>query len=306
MLLNITVRVNRNMQAIVFDKDLNLSNIPPPPIPEGWVLGKVQAAMISFIDKALISGLLPLPERRVIGSFGIIRVVKEGVNSPGCSGGIYGVKAKCGNHLIGLTTDGLMAEYVAIPTECLVEVKDQDMDPTFIPLYIEFSFINDLMRYTDTGLKCLILGCSFTSLVIALNLRRISDVTVACKDGNLIRKLSESGIQVSTIRRVKRNYFDLIVLADYNPYYIISSISYLNHRGILYIPPHFPNILPSIPLNVTKVEIVRGEYGSPRDGHKLMKEVPNKMLNDYIAITQKFEDVIPLLKYYSRVVLLKA
>ncbi len=294
------------MRAIVFDGDLTLSSIPPPPIPEGWVLGKVQTAMISSIDRALINGLLPLLERRVIGTFGVIRVIEEGVNSSAHSGEVYGVKAKCGNQLIGLTTDGLMAEYATIPSECLTEVKDLEENPIFNPLYIEFSFIKDLMKYTEPDFKCLILGCSFTSLIMALNLMKISDVTVACKDGELTRKLSDAGVHTSTIRKVKHNYYDLIALADYNPFYIINSVSYLNHHGILYIPPHFPSIIHVIPLSTSKVKIVRGKYGNLRDGYKSVKKVPRKELDNYVTVTQNIEEVIPLFKYYPRVILLKA
>jgi D-arabinose 1-dehydrogenase-like Zn-dependent alcohol dehydrogenase len=108
-------------RALVWNGTVEVAELPVAAIPQHAVLLKVKYALWSGIEEAIREGvLLPLRRPVVLGSSGSGRVVEAGVGSEQLRGGesvsVYKVSE---GSLPGLTADGFLSSYAAVPEKLL-------------------------------------------------------------------------------------------------------------------------------------------------------------------------------------------
>ncbi|MET1128117.1 MAG: hypothetical protein ABWW70_02220 [Thermoproteota archaeon] len=108
-------------RALVWNGTVEVAELPVAAIPQHAVLLKVRYALWSGVEEAIRGGVLfPLRRPIILGSSGSGRVVEAGVGSEQLRGGesvsVYKVS---GGFLPGLTADGLLSSYAAVPEKLL-------------------------------------------------------------------------------------------------------------------------------------------------------------------------------------------
>lgn len=297
------------MKALVWNGEAVVEERPIPPIPRGWVLGKVLAASLTSIDAAVTSGTLPVIPGRILGSYGLIRIVEPGVDASFGPGEVVGVTplSSCGTLAIDL--DGVMSEYAAVPSDTLIDVsRDATKGKNLwkLLLMLEFSFVPALADIVE-GKDILILGTGISTYIIASFLKNYSRITVIGRESPFLKRLAGLGIKVLSARKHLSKeglLFDAVILCAIHSYMAMASPMYLRSGGALVLPPNTPHgkLVLSYPNTLSKMVIVRPEHGSLRDGEEVLKEVGTNLLESVIGVTKSFEEVGMLRRHYARII----
>ncbi len=288
------------MRALVWEQNVTLKEVPVPPIPKGWVLGKVLYGMFGPIDRSIMLGLHPVEPNRIAGSLGVIRVIEPGVDATGIRPGeVYTVIPYCKDGIVGIDYDGLLADYAALPSECLVKVSRNDLKPE-LPLWVEFSFLDDVSRAAE-GKKTLIVGCGFSGYVTARYLKDRCEVTVACIERALYDDIASLGVDVMMLDNIASKY-DVIVVEPLSIYSTLQVLKVLNENGTLVFPPTQPKVLLSYSGFPRVFHIIRPQLGNIAAGKKALSEIPDKLRKSAYAILKHLDEVPVLVRYYGRVV----
>jgi len=281
------------LKSVKWCEGVEVREVPIPPIPQGWVLGKVLTAM-TYSPK--LTGFSEVMIRNVtLGSFGVVRVVEAGVESNVVVGKIYGVVPFCGVGFLGLDVDGLLSEYSVIPSTCLIELKGEPIDK-YSSLYIEFSYVEELLKIARRLNSAIIVGCDFTSYVLSLSLKSLVDVTAFCND-EVFKPLHEVGISVRKDLSELRSY-DLAIITE-NPRFEITK--YLTNAGIIYLTPKQPHITLRYFGQPKKVSLVRPSRFNYDSGRKALSGIVKYVLESNVAFTNDFNEVKNLVEVFPRV-----
>ena len=292
------------MKAITWNPLLRAEEFPPPVIPKGWIFGKVLKAMISPLDRILMKGF-PIPLGRIPGGYGVVRVLEPGVSSKTSAGEVYGVIPYCDKEVLGITVNGLMGEYATVPTKCLVRVAG--VESTYLPLWLEFSFMEDLKKKIDENKRILVIGCGFTSYIIALNVETNLDITFTCVNGGFMKQIAETGAKVISVSKLN-NYtynFDFIILESQEPFYVLKSLEYIgnnNTEKTVYVLPENPDLLMWLPPWTSNVRILRARFGKISSGVRSLEKLKEEHIKKYVAVTNELEEVPTLFKHFNRVI----
>ena len=288
------------MRALVWEQNVTLKDIPVPPVPKGWVLGKVLYAMFGPIDRSIMLGLHPVEPERVAGSIGVVRIIEPGVEVSDVNPGeVYAVIPYCQDGVIGIDYDGLLADYVALPHECLIKVDRSNLKPE-LPLWIEFSFLDELTRVVQ-GKKTLIVGCGFSGYVTARYLKGRCDMRVACIEKALYEDIASLGVEVMMLDNVRGKY-DVIVVEPLSIYSTLQVLKYLNENGTLVFPPTQPKVLLSYSGFPRVFNILRPHLGNVDVGRKALEKIPEKLRKNAYAIIRRLDEIPVLVRYYGRVI----
>lgn len=289
------------MKAIIWEHDLAVKEVPVPPIPEGWVLGKVLSAMLSPIDRSVTAGVQPIPPGRILGSYGTIRVVEPGINSGVNPGETFGVQPYCNESIVGVDINGVLSDYASIPASCLIKFREEPSNE-YTPLWIEFSFLKELSGIAEDSDETLIVGCSFTSYVIASELRRKTDVTVGCVERALMKDIASLGVTIKKIANVEGEKYDLVVLEPTSAYYSMRAIRMLKEGGSLYIPPSHPRLLLDYSGFPRRFSIIRASLSSLESGRNAIERLDRKVLKSAVVTADNFDEIPSLAKFFGRVI----
>ena len=289
------------MKAVVWEHDLIVREVPVPPIPEGWVLGKVISAMLSPIDRSATVGAQPLPPGRIMGSYGVIRVVEPGIGSGAGPGELYGVQPYCEDSILGVNLDGTMGEYASVPSSCLIKLRNNLLSER-TPLWIEFSFIDQLKELARRSESTLLVGCSFTAYIIANSLRNVADFNVACVERALMKEISELGVPVKKIINLGEKKYDLVVLEPTSAYYSMKALTLLKKDGTLYVPPTHTKLQLEYSGHPMSFNVVRAVIGDIESGKQAIETINKKVLSSAVVTTENMEEVPLLAKYFGRVI----
>ncbi len=296
------------MKALVWSGEAVVEERPLPPIPRGWVLGKVFAASLTSIDAAVTSGTLPVIPGRVLGSYGLMRVVEPGVDAPFSPGEVVGVTPLSSEGTLVIDLDGVMGEYAVVPSDTIIDVGKGRMsggDLWKLLLMLEFSFVPKLADIAG-GKDVLILGTGISTYIIASFLRGNSRITVMGRESPFLKRLAGLGIKVlSAKKHLNRegSVFDIVVLCAIHSYMAMASPTYLKNGGTLVLPPNTPHgkLVLSYPNTLSKTVIVRPEHGDLREGEEVLKSVGTDLLESVIGVARSFEEVGVLRRHYARV-----
>ncbi len=292
------------MKVLAWTPELSVEEYPPPPIPKEWVFGKVISAMISSLDKSFKVGL-PTPVGRVAGSYGVLRVLENGVGSGAAEGKIYGVIPYSKEGVLGIDINGLMSVYASVPSDSLINLEGKVLSESseMLPLWLEFSFIPHLKEIIKESENPLILGCNFMTYVIAANLRNEKEITAGCISKDLLKLMSELGVKVVNISKTSGGSFDFVVLGVLSSYYLMNVFNYLRSDGEvrIYLPPNATAVVLKLPDTARKAIIQRAKLGDPREGFKALSNIQEDILKKNIAVAKDLREVIHLIGYYPRI-----
>ena len=291
------------MKALVWDHDLFIDDVQIPPIPEGWVLGRTLSASLSSIDRSIISGLHPGTPRRVLGSYGVVRVLEVGIHAEAEQGKIYGVVPYCQDKVIPLHIDGLMSEYSSIPSKCLRSMPS-DADLGIAPLGLEVSFLNHLKEVVADTEKVLMIGCGFQGYIISSYLSSITDLIVSCPDAEkaLMKEISGLGVKVLSIDKVLNEKFDAVIFNSTSTYYSIKAPRLLKDGGVLYLTPLLPSYVTTLTQIPGSFKVVWGKHTLIRQGMEAVSKLPKHLMNRYVRVTDELEEVPQLIRHFPRVI----
>jgi len=296
------------MKVLSWTPELNIMEHPSPPIPKGWVFGKVIYGMISTLDNSFKAGL-PIPLGRVAGSFGVLRVLEAGVDSGAEEGRVYGVVLYSREGILGVDIDGLMGPFASVPSDSLIRLEGKHMNELneLMPLWLEFSYLPHLKEAIRDSINPLILGCNFTTYVVATNLRKEKDFIVGCVGNTFLKQFSELGVKTINISKSNSNNdrkFDFVFLGVLSSYYIMNVFKYLGDYEILkiYLPPDIPAVLLKLPDMPRKIVIERAKFNDPREGLKALRNVSGDFLKKNVAITKELTEIPHLIRHYPRII----
>lgn len=300
------------MKALVWNGEAVVEERPVPPIPRGWVLGKVLAASLTSIDAAVTSGTLPVIPGRVLGSYGLIRVAEPGVDAPFGPGEVVGVTPISSEGTLVVDLDGVMSEYATVPSDAIIDVgknivKGEDLWKLL--LMLEFSFVPKLTDIVG-GKDVLILGTGISTYIIASFLRSYSRITVIGRESPFLKRLAGLGVKVLSAKKhlnKEGSLFDAVVLCAIHSYMAMASPTYLKSGGTLVLPPNTPHgkLVLSYPNTLSRIVIVRPEHGGLRDGEEVLRSVGTDILGSVIGVARSFEGVGVLRRHYARITYVK-
>ncbi len=300
------------MKALVWNGEAIVEERPVPPIPRGWVLGKVLAASLTSIDAAVTSGSLPVIPGRVLGSYGLIRIVEPGVDAPFDPGEVVGVTPLSSEGTLVIDLDGVMSEYAAVPSDTIIDVgknvvKSENLWKLL--LMLEFSFVPKLTDIVG-GKDVLILGTGISTYIIASFLKSYSRITVIGRESPFLKRLAGLGVKVLSAKKhlnKERSLFDAVILCAIHSYMAMASPTYLRSGGTLVLPPNTPHgkLVLSYPNTLSRIVIVRPEHGGLRDGEEVLRSVGADLLESVIGIAKSFEEAGVLRRHYARITYVK-
>ncbi len=296
------------MKALVWNGEAVVEERPVPPIPKGWVLGKVLAASLTSIDAAVTSGTLPVIPGRVLGSYGLIRVVEPGVDTPFGPGEVVGVTPLSSEGTLVIDLDGVMSEYASVPSDTIIDVGKnavKSADLWKLLLMLEFSFVPKLTDIVG-GKDVLILGTGISTYIIASFLKSYSRITVIGRESPFLKRLAGLGVKVLSTKKhlnKERSLFDAVILCAIHSYMAMASPTYLRSGGTLVLPPNTPHgkLVLSYPNTLSRIMIVRPEHGDLRDGEEVLRSVGADLLESVIGVAKSFEEVGVLRRHYARI-----
>ncbi len=296
------------MKALVWNGEAVVEERPVPPIPKGWVLGKVLAASLTSIDAAVTSGTYPVIPGRVLGSYGLIRVVEPGVDAPFGPGEVVGVTPLSSEGTLVIDLDGVMSEYASVPSDTAIDVGKsavKSADLWKLLLMLEFSFVPKLTDIVG-GKDVLILGTGISTYIIASFLKSYSRITVIGRESPFLKRLAGLGVKVLSAKKhlnKERSLFDVVILCAIHSYMAMASPTYLRSGGTLVLPPNTPHgkLVLSYPNTLSRIMIVRPEHGDLRDGEEVLRSVGADLLESVIGVAKSFEEVGVLRRHYARI-----
>ncbi len=293
------------MKALAWTPELSIKEYPSPPIPKGWVFGKVIFGMISTLDNSFKAGL-PIPLGRIAGSYGVLRVLEAGIDSGAEDGRVYGVVPYSKAGVLGIDIDGLMGSYASVPSDSLIKLEGKQSGELneLLPLWLEFSYIPHLKEAIKDSVNPLILGCNFTTYIIASNLRETKDITVGCFSNDFLKKISELGVKAINISKSSERGFDFVILGVLSSYHLMNVFNYLGDYEELriYLPPDIPAVFLKLPDTSRKVVIERAKFSDPQKGLKALKNVPGEVLKKNVAVTKELKEIPHLVRRYPRII----
>ncbi len=300
------------MKALVWNGEAVVEERPVPPIPRGWVLGKVLAASLTSIDAAVTSGTLPVIPGRVLGSYGLIRVVEPGVDTPFGPGEVVGVTPLSSEGTLVIDLDGVMSEYASVPSDTTIDVGKnivKSADLWKLLLMLEFSFVPKLTDIVG-GKDVLILGTGISTYIIASFLKSYSRITVIGRESPFLKRLAGLGVKVLSAKKhlnKEGSLFDAVILCAIHSYMAMASPTYLRSGGTLVLPPNTPHgkLVLSYPNTLSRIMIVRPEHGDLRDGEEVLRSVGADLLESVIGVAKSFEEVEVLRRHYARITYVK-
>jgi len=300
------------LKALVWNGEAVVEERPIPPIPRGWVLGKVLAASLTSIDAAVTSGTLPVIPGRVLGSYGLIRVVEPGVDASFGPGEVVGVTPLSSEGTLVIDIDGVMSEYAAVPSDTVVSTDKNaaaGKDLWKLLLMLEFSFVPKLTGIVGNK-DVLILGTGISTYIIASFLRDYSRITVIGRESPFLKRLAGLGVRVLSAKKhlnKEESLFDAVVLCAIHSYMAMASPTYLKSGGTLVLPPNTPHgkLVLSYPNTLSKIVIVRPEHGNLHEGEEVLRSVGTDLLESVIGVAKSFEEVGVLRRHYARITYVK-
>lgn len=275
-----------------------LENVPIPPIPAESALVKVLSSLIysPFRNRSLVKNA------RVgvtLGSFGVVRVVEPGVRSNVAPGEVYGVIPYCRKGILGLDLDGLASEYAVIPAECLIRTEANHTQQ-LTPLYIEFGYIDEVVKLLRRSSKTLIVGCGLTAYVLGLLARNYRNTEVLCLNVNQVKQLQDLGLPLRKNVEDVGKGVDLLLLTDDAD---VDLMELLDNGGRIYLTPGvFAKDL-RFKCVLSRVELMRPNLFKPECGKTYVDRVSKYILNTWVGFTNDLSQALSAFEFFERIVL---
>lgn len=239
------------MQALVFDGDLQIKNLPIPEPARGEALVRVTMTGICKTDAEIVKGYMRF--KGILGHefVGIVersenpdllglRVVGE-INA-GCGDCEYckrGMERHCPNRtVLGIDgRDGAFAEYLTLPERNLMKIPDKLTDEKAVftePLAAVLEILEQVKLTPST--RVLVIGDGKLGLLTAMAFHQIGcDLLLVGKHLDKLSIFQEIGGKTITLNRLhsETNRFDVVIEASGHPSGWSVAINHLKPMGVL-------------------------------------------------------------------------
>ncbi|MEM0173203.1 MAG: hypothetical protein QXI16_01700 [Sulfolobaceae archaeon] len=113
------------MLAIIFNQGINVMYVVERPLYRDYYQVKTEKVLLDGIENAIYLGLLWVEPQRVLGTFGIVKILRSGLDADKSQEGKYavtlGYSKKYGG--LGSEIDGILAERPIIPEDSIVPIN---------------------------------------------------------------------------------------------------------------------------------------------------------------------------------------
>lgn len=259
--------------CVVMDKDL---------------LIKPLYVYIGDIERSLLTGRLPITKPIIIGSLGVARVVESKTSNPEFVGKMVTISPFGRNGVLGIDTNGLLANYVSIDTSYVDEFTSE---PT------PFDSLRPLIKHAvELARKAiepvLIEGCGLIGLLTGLVLDELGlKPLYYCETST--RRITQLGFNVEKhLGNLVRNWGSIIITStDPSPKYKV--LLNTDYKRVIISKLSFTNWLP-LSKETSELHIVLVDKGDPVE-YNVAKTLIDR-INRFVRIidVEKIDDVVGL------------
>ncbi|MEM0297632.1 MAG: hypothetical protein QXS42_04490 [Zestosphaera sp.] len=228
-----------------------------------------------------------------------MRVTEPGIGSNVMPGEVYGVVPYSRRGVLGLDLDGLASEYAVVPAECLVRMEVSHLQQ-LTPLYMEFSYIDEVVKLLRRSSRTLIVGCGFTAYVLGLLARNHRNVEVLCLDVDRVKQLRELSLPLrKSVEDVERGVDLLIMAGDVD----IDITEVLNDGGRIYLTPGVFVMDVCFKCTPSRIKLMRPNYFRPERGKTYVDRVSKYMLSTQVGFVSDLNQAISTLEIFERIII---
>jgi len=154
------------MKAVKFKGDIEIEDVPLPPIPKDHVLVKILQATISPLERGLLKGVIWVQPERNLGmeGYGVLSELGIEVEDVEVNEEVL-INSFIGNEILGVHKNGVLAEYVALPREAIEEA------PPSVPEYAKTLASAGALATAIVDMisdkKTLLVGAGLTNVLIS-------------------------------------------------------------------------------------------------------------------------------------------
>ena len=204
------------MKAIVASGcgELEVRDVPLPIIHKDWILGKVYSFTLDGVERAIQRCKILVPQGRIVGSEGVLKVIELGTDVyHDIRGRLCIVNPLCNEMFIGIDIDGVAAEYISLPINCLELVpREYEDKESLIKLSIlKTVSLGNFVAKESKDKTLLIVGSGISSYVAAYIAKKKS-LDVAFMSLTTPSIMNELGIRCVG-KSPETRYFDVIYVS---------------------------------------------------------------------------------------------
>ena len=273
---------------------LEIHDIAIPKVQKQWVLAKVYAFSLGSVERAIQRCKILVPYGRIIGSEGILKIFEVGIEvEHNIRGRLCIVNPLCKEKFLGIDLDGVAAEYVAIPKQCLELLpKEYETNEYLERLPILKTITLGLFVAKESKDQSLLIVGSGFSAYTAAYIAKEKSTDIAFISSSPRSQMSELGIR-STSKSLKYENFDVIYISSFDKELVNRAIKSLKKDGKLILHPAIPYSI-EFRLPPRDFKIVIAKYGRVSEGLNILNEVYSR-LRKHIHLSNSFEEAL-----YSR------
>lgn len=270
-----------------------------PPIPPKHVLAKVLSALVysPYKNKNVLRNTKP---GKTLGSFGLVRVIEPGIESKVMPGEVYGVKPYTTYGILGLDVDGLASEYVVIPREALLNLKEAEPEKVS-PLHIEFGYIYELSKLLEGFEKGLIVGCGFTAYVIGFAVKNYRNIEILCSSSEYLKSLKDLGLPLRRNLEDVKDKIDLLILTEDTEVDLRNLLNLLRDNAWIYITPGIFTLSLNYFGIPSKIKLVRPRTFKPKYSMRYLDRISPHIVEYHIKVVSELSQVVSALSLFERV-----
>lgn len=286
-----------SVKCVIYDEgDFKLRGIyPPPPLEEKATYVKVLYAVIGALEKFIFRRPYLIPNYRIIGSQGIVRVI-EGLNiNKDLVGKIALIKPSKHDTYLGVSVDGILCNYAVVNSQFLIPIPEKVIKNKYSPLLAEILWIPKIIKIIK-GLKVLIVGSGLLSYITSRFISKyVTKLTVSYVNKVLVREIRDLPLELRKINNIEGGYDVIIPFLIKHP--ILSKLlEFSKDKATIIINPLILRNLISLNLKalVKKVRIVFPQIESVEflDTCLDILSKNKRVLAKYVSFTKNLEEAL--------------
>ncbi len=268
------------MRALKFKGDLEVEEIPIPPIPKGHLLIKMKLASVSPLERGLIKGHIWVEPERIVGleGFGIIQ--EAGVEVEEAPGKEVLINSYY-EGILGVTRDGALAEYLVVPEEAITDAPDV---PDYAKALASAGALALKIAEEAADKKTLLIGSGLTNVLASYKLSWEAPLLPWSKEISLDLNYFPTTASACT------QEWDAVVVSVPEASAVDTATMCVKEGGKIYLHPlvdYSKHVFAG-----KKVEIKVLEPGDLVEGARLVASLPSKYLRELVEEGVKLDEAL--------------
>jgi len=275
------------MLAIIFNQGINLANVVEKPVYKDYYQVKPEKVLLNGIENAIYLGLLWVEPYRILGTFGIVKILKSGLDVDKTLEGKYAVSLGYSKKYGGLGSeiDGILAEKSVIPEDSIVPISEEQLRDNRIILYPHLSIVKQIVNEVDTD-EVLVIGNGILTALIVRALRdKVKRISLYRENEYNIRY---EGVEM--VRELKREW-ETVILTNMKSW-IRVYLREITKEGGKIIIPRFLKTWPIL-VYAEGRKIIYVEPMRDNEVFNLINIISPKIFSEIISYSEDVQSSIP-------------